>query len=83
MEYHGKLASVDSYMNVKLTSTEEWKDGKNEGQLGEVFIRYVLYLRSCPLQGYICCPGFLEFWFLGLWGLGLGIGLGMVVCAED
>ena len=39
MEYHGRLASVDSYMNVKLTNTEEWKDGKNEGALGEVFIR--------------------------------------------
>src|SRR5271156_3361443 len=41
MEYHGRLNSVDSYMNVKLTNTEEWKDGKNEGTLGEVFIRYV------------------------------------------
>jgi len=39
MEYHGRLASVDSYMNIKLTNTEEWKDGKNEGALGEVFIR--------------------------------------------
>jgi small nuclear ribonucleoprotein F len=45
MEYHGRLASVDSYMNVKLTNTEEWKDGKNEGALGEVFIRY-----SSPLS---------------------------------
>jgi len=27
-------------MNIKLTNTEEWKDGKNEGTLGEVFIRY-------------------------------------------
>ena len=26
-------------MNLKLTNTEEWKDGKNEGMLGEVFIR--------------------------------------------
>jgi hypothetical protein len=83
MEYHGKLASVDSYMNVKLTSTEEWKDGKNEGQLGEVFIRYVLFLRSCPSLYYVCCPGFLEFRLLELWGLGLGIGLRMLVCAED
>jgi small nuclear ribonucleoprotein (snRNP)-like protein len=39
MEYHGRLSSVDSYMNVKLTNTEEWKDSKNEGSLGEVFIR--------------------------------------------
>ena len=44
MEYHGRLASVDSYMNIKLTNTEEWKDGKNEGTLGEVFIRYDFYL---------------------------------------
>ena len=28
-------------MNVKLTNTEEWKDEKNEGTLGEVFIRCV------------------------------------------
>lgn len=41
MEYHGRLNAVDSYMNIKLTNTEEWKDGKNEGTLGEVFIRYV------------------------------------------
>ena len=40
MEYHGRLNAVDSYMNIKLTNTEEWKDGKNEGTLGEVFIRY-------------------------------------------
>ena len=39
MEYHGRLSSVDSYMNVKLTNTEEWKDSKNEGSLGDVFIR--------------------------------------------
>ena len=38
-EYHGRLNAVDSYMNLKLTNTEEWKDGKNEGMLGEVFIR--------------------------------------------
>jgi small nuclear ribonucleoprotein F len=44
MEYHGRLSSVDSYMNIKLTNTEEWKDGKNEGTLGEVFIRYDLDL---------------------------------------
>ena len=40
MEYHGRLNAVDSYMNIKLTNAEEWKDGKNEGTLGEVFIRY-------------------------------------------
>jgi len=41
MEYHGRLSAVDSYMNIKLTNTEEWKDGTNEGTLGEVFIRLV------------------------------------------
>jgi LSM domain len=49
MEYHGRLSSVDSYMNVKLTNTEEWKDGKNEGVLGEVFIRYVPSYSICTL----------------------------------
>jgi small nuclear ribonucleoprotein (snRNP)-like protein len=44
MEYHGRLNAVDSYMNIKLTNTEEWKDGKNEGTLGEVFIRCVILL---------------------------------------
>jgi small nuclear ribonucleoprotein F len=38
-EYHGRLNAVDSYMNLKLTGTEEWREGKNEGMLGEVFIR--------------------------------------------
>ena len=40
-------------MNIKLTSTEEWKDGKNEGQLGEVFIRYVL-LPLILLLCFVC-----------------------------
>ena len=48
MEYHGRLNSVDSYMNVKLTNTEEWKDGKNEGTLGEVLIRYVTLFPHPP-----------------------------------
>jgi small nuclear ribonucleoprotein F len=49
MEYHGRLNAVDSYMNIKLTNTEEWKDGKSEGTLGEVFIRYVIFLREDKL----------------------------------
>jgi len=67
MEYHGRLNSVDSYMNVKLTNTEEWKDGKNEGTLGEVFIRY-LTLFSQPQNcfewlltaGAIMCSGLVR-----------------------
>ena len=52
MEYRGRLNAVDSYMNVKLTNTEEWKDGKNEGTLGEVFIRYYLTLYIHPRWFY-------------------------------
>jgi len=54
MEYHGRLSAVDSYMNVKLTNTEEWKDGNNEGTLGEVFIRLAsllsLAVANCELD---------------------------------
>ncbi|KAG4305215.1 hypothetical protein PORY_001385 [Pneumocystis oryctolagi] len=38
-EYVGFLQSVDSYMNIQLANTEEFVDGKNTGQLGEVMIR--------------------------------------------
>ena len=43
-EYHGRLISVDSYMNIQLSSTEEYIDGKNTGQLGQVLIRYAYHL---------------------------------------
>ncbi|KAL7751929.1 hypothetical protein RI367_002451 [Sorochytrium milnesiophthora] len=47
MEYKGRLTSVDSYMNVQLSDTEEYIDGANTGALGEVLIRCnnVLYIR--------------------------------------
>ncbi|DAA77474.1 hypothetical protein H112_06406 [Trichophyton rubrum D6] len=38
-EYKGRLISVDSYMNIQLSQTEEFIDGKNTGTLGEVLIR--------------------------------------------
>ncbi|CCJ31076.1 unnamed protein product [Pneumocystis jirovecii] len=38
-EYIGFLQSTDSYMNIQLANTEEFVDGKNTGQLGEVLIR--------------------------------------------
>ncbi|KAF2767554.1 small nuclear ribonucleoprotein SmF [Teratosphaeria nubilosa] len=38
-EYTGRLVSVDSYMNVQLSSCEEWIAGKNTGALGQVLIR--------------------------------------------
>ena len=40
-EYKGRLVSVDSYMNVQLTGTEEFIDGKSTGSLGQVLIRSV------------------------------------------
>lgn len=38
-EYHGRLISVDSYMNIQLHGTEEFIDGKSTGNLGQVLIR--------------------------------------------
>ena len=40
-EYKGRLISVDSYMNIQLSNTEEFIDGKSTGTLGQVLIRYV------------------------------------------
>jgi len=50
MEYKGLLVSVDSYMNLQLTNTEEFVDGQLTGNLGEVLIRCnnVLYMRAAP-----------------------------------
>ncbi|WZN59776.1 small nuclear ribonucleoprotein F [Chloropicon roscoffensis] len=50
MEYKGLLVSVDSYMNMQLTNTEEFVDGQLTGNLGEVLIRCnnVLYMRAAP-----------------------------------
>lgn len=38
-EYKGVLVSVDSYMNVQLSNTEEYIDRKQTGTLGQVLIR--------------------------------------------
>lgn len=43
-EYHGTLISVDSYMNIQLSDTEEFIDGKSTGTLGQVLIRSVITL---------------------------------------
>ncbi|KAF8901706.1 hypothetical protein CPB84DRAFT_1846699 [Gymnopilus junonius] len=40
LEYKGFLVSTDGYMNLQLANTEEYQDGKSNGALGEVFIRY-------------------------------------------
>ena len=39
-EYKGRLISVDSYMNIQLSDTEEYIDRKHTGTLGQVLIRY-------------------------------------------
>ncbi|XP_022300056.1 small nuclear ribonucleoprotein F [Crassostrea angulata] len=48
MEYKGYLVSVDGYMNLQLANTEEYIDGAQTGNLGEVLIRCnnVLYIRG-------------------------------------
>lgn len=55
-EYKGRLISVDSYMNIQLSGTEEFIDGKSTGSLGQVLIRFVCVL-SLPsvriLWGFI------------------------------
>ncbi|KIX10438.1 uncharacterized protein Z518_01520 [Rhinocladiella mackenziei CBS 650.93] len=37
-EYKGRLISVDSYMNIQLSNTEEYIDRKHTGTLGQVLI---------------------------------------------
>ena len=39
-EYKGRLMSVDSYMNIQLSGTEEFINRKHTGTLGQVLIRY-------------------------------------------
>lgn len=50
MEYKGYLVSVDSYMNLQLSGTEEFIDGQCSGNLGDILIRCnnVMYLRGVP-----------------------------------
>jgi small nuclear ribonucleoprotein F len=38
-EYKGKLVSLDSYLNLQLSGTEEYIDDKLTGELGQVLIR--------------------------------------------
>jgi small nuclear ribonucleoprotein F len=48
MEYKGVLVAVDSYMNIRLSETEEFIDGVSTGILGDVLIRCnnILYVRQ-------------------------------------
>ena len=49
-EYRGRLVSVDSYMNIQLSETEEYIDRKSTGTLGQVLIRCnnVLWISKAP-----------------------------------
>jgi|TARA_R110002003_G_scaffold32_13_gene2038 small nuclear ribonucleoprotein F len=38
-EYKGRLVSVDLYMNIQLSNTEEFIAGVSSGTLGQVLIR--------------------------------------------
>ncbi|KAJ4380856.1 hypothetical protein N0V86_004218 [Didymella sp. IMI 355093] len=38
-EYTGRLVSVDLYMNIQLSNTEEFVNGVSSGTLGQVLIR--------------------------------------------
>ncbi|TAQ89340.1 hypothetical protein B7494_g2317 [Chlorociboria aeruginascens] len=38
-EYKGRLVSIDSYMNIQLSETEEWIDQEKTSSLGQVLIR--------------------------------------------
>ncbi|VDO37612.1 unnamed protein product [Heligmosomoides polygyrus] len=40
MEYKGILVAVDGYMNLQMANAEEYIDGNNTGNLGEILIRY-------------------------------------------
>ncbi|OAA33368.1 small nuclear ribonucleoprotein SmF [Moelleriella libera RCEF 2490] len=48
VEYKGTLVSVDSYMNLQLSGTEEYVSNKPAGLLGQVLIRCnnVLWVRG-------------------------------------
>jgi small nuclear ribonucleoprotein F len=42
VEYKGTLVSIDSYMNLQLSGTEEYIADKPTGSLGQVLIRYAI-----------------------------------------
>jgi len=39
VEYKGKIANVDSYMNLIMTDAEELRDGKTVEKYGRVILR--------------------------------------------
>jgi len=51
-EYKGCLVSVDSYMNIQLSNTEEYINQEATGTLGQVLIRCnnVLWIRGADQE---------------------------------
>ncbi|KAI1480373.1 hypothetical protein K445DRAFT_217213 [Daldinia sp. EC12] len=47
-EYHGRLVSSDSYMNIQLTNAQEYIDQKFTSDLGQILIRCnnVLWIKA-------------------------------------
>ena len=47
------LVSIDSYMNIQLTNTQEYIDQKMTATLGQVLIRCnnVLWIQGAPMDG--------------------------------
>ncbi|VDM56858.1 unnamed protein product [Angiostrongylus costaricensis] len=43
MEYKGILVAVDGYMNLQMANAEEYIDGNNTGNLGEILISWILF----------------------------------------
>lgn len=56
VEYKGTLVSVDSYMNLQLSGTEEYVSDKPTGLLGQVLIRCVMpmVMRGSGMRGTSC-----------------------------
>lgn len=54
LEYKGVLVAVDSYMNLRLSETEEFVDGISTGVLGDVLVRCnnILYVRKVESAAY-------------------------------
>ena len=49
----GYLVATDGYMNLQLANTEEYIDGAQTGNLGEVLVRcnnvlYIRYVQGVP-----------------------------------
>ena len=55
-EYKGRLVSIDSYMNIQLSNAEEWIDQQMTSVLGQVLIRYFIFLLSLQ-PGSLCGGG--------------------------